>query len=57
MSFYQKFELLALLRDDGVKTFVARENSTGRALEAHLFTGGKTAETIALLDRIGRLSL
>ena len=48
MSFYEKYELLALLRDEGYKVFVAREHATARAVEAYLFVGGKSplSETI-----------
>jgi hypothetical protein len=55
MGLYEKYELLALLRDDGVKTFVARDQVTGRAVEAHLLTGS-ASESRTLLDRIDRLS-
>ncbi|OYW13418.1 MAG: hypothetical protein B7X34_00270, partial [Acidobacteriia bacterium 12-62-4] len=56
MSFYDKYELLAPLRDDGIKTFVAREVATGRALEAHLFVAGRTPENEAILAKLDQLS-
>ena len=55
MRFYEKYELLAPLRDDGIKTFVAREITTGRALEVHLFVAGRTPENIAILAKLDRL--
>ena len=37
VGFYDRFELLEMLRDDGVKSFRAKEISTGRDVEAHIF--------------------
>jgi hypothetical protein len=56
MSFYEKYELLAELRDDGIKSFVARNITTGEAVEAHLFVAGRSPENQALLDKLDRLS-
>jgi hypothetical protein len=51
MDFYKKYELLELLRGDRVRVFSGREIATGRAVQVHLFTSGKTPETAALLER------
>src|ERR1700690_3592006 len=37
MDFYQKYELLDLLKDEGVKVFNARETATGRRITVFLF--------------------
>lgn len=55
MSFYDRFELLDPVRDDGIKTFQARETETGRMLEAHLFVRPRAPESVALLAKIDRL--
>jgi len=55
MSFDDKYEILAELRNDGIKTVVTREKATGQALEAHLFLAGRTPENSALLTQIERL--
>src|SRR5437016_7001058 len=55
VGFYDRFELLELVRDDGVKTFKAREVATGRAVEAHLFVNPYAPLSIALLARIDHL--
>src|SRR5689334_23552617 len=54
MSFYKKYELIDVLRDDGVKTVQAREIESGRMLEVHLFVGvpGKSDPPYALLEAI-----
>ncbi|MFN9262176.1 MAG: hypothetical protein ACK6DY_01615, partial [Acidobacteriota bacterium] len=54
MTFHDKYELLAHLRDDGIKTDIVREVATGRALEAHHFVAGPTPENVALLERLDR---
>ncbi|MBM3788027.1 MAG: hypothetical protein FJW30_27085, partial [Acidobacteria bacterium] len=56
MSFYEKYEILAELRNDGVKSFIARTKQGGQAVEAHLFLTGRTAENQAMLDKLGRLT-
>ncbi|MBL8175934.1 MAG: hypothetical protein JNK48_14755, partial [Bryobacterales bacterium] len=58
MNFYQKYELLEVLRDDGVKSFQGRELSTGREVEVHLFVGvpGKSEPPYDLVDKIRNLS-
>ena len=55
MAFYDRFELLELLRDDGVKTFRATENSTGRVVEAHLFVNPHAPLSVALRGRLKQL--
>ena len=55
MSFYEKYELLALLRDEGYKVFVARELATSRAVEAYLFVGGKSPLSETIVGKIHRL--
>ncbi|MBI3278975.1 MAG: hypothetical protein HYZ57_03935, partial [Acidobacteria bacterium] len=55
MSFYQKYELLELVRDDGIKTFAARQLATNDVVAVHIFTGGHTPLNDALLDKLGRL--
>ena len=57
MGLYKKYELLEVLHDDGVKTFRARENETGRLVEAHLFLGqaGNSAPPVELLDQVRNL--
>jgi hypothetical protein len=54
MSFYKKYELIDVLRDDGVKTFQAKEIETGRAVEVHLFVGvpGKSDPPYAVLEAV-----
>ena len=39
MDFYQKYELLDLIKDEGVKVFNARETATGRRITVFLFVG------------------
>ena len=56
MSFYEKYEILAELRNDGIKSFIARVKETGQAVEAHLFLAGRTPDNQALLDKLGRLT-
>ena len=56
MGFYDRFELLELVRDDGVKTFKAREVATGRAVEAHVFVNPYAPLSVALLARIDQLA-
>jgi len=43
VSFYERFELLELVRDDGIKTFAARESVSGRR---------KAGRRLANLDRL-----
>jgi len=55
MSFDDKYEILAELRNDGIRTVVAREKASGQAVEAHLFLSGRTPENNVLLDKIHQL--
>jgi hypothetical protein len=55
VSFYDRFELLELVRDDGVKTFRARVLATGRAVEAHLFVHPHAPLSVALLSKLEKL--
>ena len=55
MNLYERFELLDLDRDDGVKTFAAREISTGRPVKVHLFVNAAAPIQAALLKAIDRL--
>src|SRR5579863_1753598 len=50
-----RFELLELRRDDGVQTFHAREISTARPVQVHLFANGSVQDHLALLARINHL--
>ena len=56
MSLYERYELLDLNRDDGVKTFEAREIATGRPVKVHLFVRPSAPLQAALLKAIGHLS-
>ena len=51
MSFYEKYELLDLQRDEGVKSFLAREITTGRPILVHLFVNHAAPEGKALLAK------
>ncbi|PYT16448.1 MAG: hypothetical protein DMG59_10430 [Acidobacteria bacterium] len=55
MGFYERFELLELFRDDGIKTFQGREIDTGRPVQVHLFVRPDAPESIALLNKIEQL--
>src|SRR5712691_6771523 len=52
VSFYDRFELLELQRDDGIRTFQAREIATGRLVQAHLFVHAHAPESAALLQKL-----
>jgi hypothetical protein len=54
MTFHDKYELLAHLRNDGIKTDIVREVATGRALEAHHFVAGRTPENDAIWERLNQ---
>ena len=56
MSFYTTYELTDLVRDDGIKTFNAREIATGRTVLVHLFTLPQSPEMQALLGMLSKLS-
>lgn len=59
MSFYSKYEILALLRDDapstGVKTFSARHLASGQTVGVHLLFENVPGQTAAVLDRVRSL--
>jgi hypothetical protein len=57
MSLETSYEVLDLLRDDGVQTFRAKEKATGRGLELHLFLPFGRPENKALFDRLKALPL
>jgi hypothetical protein len=52
MDFYQKYELLDLLKDEGVKAFNAREISTGRRITIFLFVGEQARLHVDLLEQL-----
>ena len=54
-SLYQRYELLDLNRDMGVKTFEAREIATGRPVKVHLFVHPSAPLQAALLKAIDKL--
>jgi hypothetical protein len=56
VSLYERYELLDLNRDDGVKTFEAREIATGRPVRVHLFVRPAAPLQAALLKAIDHLS-
>jgi hypothetical protein len=55
VSLYDRFELLGLYRDDGVKTFEAREIATGRPVKVHLFVQAGAPLQAALLKAVEHL--
>src|SRR5579862_2410628 len=55
VGFYDRFELIELSRDDGIKTFRARELATGRLVQAHLFVHPAAPESVALLQKLDSL--
>jgi len=52
MDFYQKYELLDLLKDEGVKVFNARETATGRQITIFLFVGEQARLHADLLEQL-----
>jgi len=52
MDFYQKYELLDLLKDEGVKVFNARETATGRRITMFLFVGEQARLHADLLEQL-----
>ena len=52
MDFYQKYELLDLLKDEGVKVFNAREMATGRRITVFLFVGEQARLHADLLEQL-----
>jgi hypothetical protein len=57
MSLETSYEVLEMLRDDGVQTFRAKEKATGRGLELHLFLPFGRPENKALFDKLKALPL
>jgi hypothetical protein len=55
VSLYERYELLDLNRDIGVKTFEAREIATGRPVKVHLFVQPSAPLQAALLKAIDKL--
>ena len=55
VNLYERYELLDLNRDDGVKTFEAREIATGRPVKVHLFLHPAAPLPAALLKAIKKL--
>jgi hypothetical protein len=51
----ERFELLELRRDDGIQTYHARETTTSRPVQVHLFAEGQTRDTLALLAKVSHL--
>ncbi len=56
MSFYSTYDLIQLLRDDGIKTFEARVIATGQPVLVHLFPTPQSAEMQSILAAIARLA-
>jgi hypothetical protein len=52
MSFDERYQLLELAGDEGVKTFIAREVSTGRKVTAFLFVGEHAQLQAELLGQL-----
>src|SRR5271157_1587044 len=52
MDFYQKYELMNLLKDEGVKVLNARERATGRQITVFLFVGEQARLHADLLERL-----
>ena len=55
VSLYERYELLDLNRDLGVKTFEAREIATGRPVKVHLFEHRSAPLQAALLRAIDKV--
>ncbi len=56
MSIHQRYELLELKTDDGVKTFLAKQISTGRPVLAHLFPNPGSPDQRSVLMLVDSLS-
>jgi hypothetical protein len=57
MSLETSYEVLEMLRDDGVQTFRAKEKATGRGLELHLFPPFGRPENKTLFEKLKALPL
>jgi hypothetical protein len=55
VSLYERYELLDLNRDLGVKTFEAREIATGRPVKVHLFEHRSAPLQAVLLKAIDKV--
>ncbi|MEQ1885937.1 MAG: hypothetical protein ABL967_12815 [Bryobacteraceae bacterium] len=55
MSFYDQYELLDLIRDDGVKTFRARDKAADRMVTIHLFSSPTAPIQAELLRKLRSL--
>jgi hypothetical protein len=55
VNFNQRFELLDLVRDDGIMSFRAIETATGRPVLVHLFVNALAPSNVALLAKADRL--
>ena len=55
MSFYDQYELLELIRDDGVRTFHARDKAANQAVTIHLFSNPAAPLQAELLRKIAKL--
>ncbi len=55
MPFTDRFQLLDLKRDEGARTFEAREIATGRPVFVHLFADGSSPVARALLAKLDTL--
>ncbi|MEQ1946078.1 MAG: hypothetical protein ABL995_02750 [Bryobacteraceae bacterium] len=55
MSFYDHYELLDLVRDDGVKTFRARQKAADRIVTIHLFSNPTAPIQAELLRKLRAL--
>ena len=55
MGFYDQYELLKLVRDDGVKTFQAREKTANQPVTIHLFSNPAAPYQSELLRKVGKL--
>lgn len=56
MDLHSQFDVRELQRDDGVKTFQAREIATGRPVQVHVFDDTESPDTAQLLALMDRLS-
>ena len=55
MSFYNRYELINLIRDEGLKTFSARQVATGQVVGVHLLAGLDPTTIGAILDDVRHL--
>jgi hypothetical protein len=55
MPLYERYELLELRRDDGIQTFHARDITTARPVQVHMFPEGDSPDKQKLLARLDHL--